>query len=258
MGNFIRRKVIIMVPQKFVLILILQVVLSLICIIRKRNFLSYLVEILIPSIAFCVELRIFNKPFNLYELLIYLLTYIFAKLLILCIVQTLKKAAFHIAVEVSQNTKKQKANRKAIQHNLILRCILKFRTIKYGPVLKLGVPAMVNKTHKETGVRFDKKGFPIFNKVYYTVVLSRKHCKLSREEHFRIASRILYKESKYSRRLQNKFTKKELQILSQGKVPPRLTWHHHQDKGKLQLVDYKIHSKVSHTGGFSIWGDKKS
>ena len=44
--------------------------------------------------------------------------------------------------------------------------------------------------------------------------------------------------------------------MKKGKVPKKFTWHHHQNNGVMQLVDFKIHSEVSHIGGFSIWGKK--
>lgn len=259
MANFLRRKVIIMILHKFVAVLILQVLTSVFCISRKRKALSYLVELLIPCIFLCIELRIMKLQFNIYELLIYFGTYICAKLIVLCVVQILKVVAFNVTVELVQNTKKRKANAKIIERNFLVKSVLKFvlrfRNVKYGPALKLGVPAMVNKIHKDTRVKFDEKGFPIF-KSYYTVVLARRNYKASREEHFRHASRILYKQAMRNKRLASRFTKKELQVFSHGKVPTKYTWHHHQDKGVLQLVEYDIHSKVSHIGGYSIWGEK--
>ncbi|WP_353962707.1 HNH endonuclease [Streptomyces sp. NBC_00572] len=30
------------------------------------------------------------------------------------------------------------------------------------------------------------------------------------------------------------------------------TWHHHQNCGLMQLVNMSIHSRINHTGGFSI------
>ncbi len=41
-----------------------------------------------------------------------------------------------------------------------------------------------------------------------------------------------------------------------GRSPPGLTWHHHQDTGRIQLVDHDIHAHFSggHTGGMRIWG----
>jgi hypothetical protein len=36
-----------------------------------------------------------------------------------------------------------------------------------------------------------------------------------------------------------------------GKTPPKHTWHHHQDPGRMQLVKQAVHEDFYHTGGFS-------
>lgn len=32
------------------------------------------------------------------------------------------------------------------------------------------------------------------------------------------------------------------------------TWHHHQETGRMQLVNYDTHYKHRHTGGSQLWG----
>jgi hypothetical protein len=36
-------------------------------------------------------------------------------------------------------------------------------------------------------------------------------------------------------------------------TPAGYTWHHHQDYGRMQLVEFDIHKRTGHTGGFSLW-----
>lgn len=36
-----------------------------------------------------------------------------------------------------------------------------------------------------------------------------------------------------------------------SETPSGYTWHHHQDPGKMQLIDRTVHAKTGHTGGFS-------
>ena len=36
--------------------------------------------------------------------------------------------------------------------------------------------------------------------------------------------------------------------------PFNLTWHHHQDTGKIQLVDERLHGRFGHVGGMERWG----
>jgi hypothetical protein len=37
------------------------------------------------------------------------------------------------------------------------------------------------------------------------------------------------------------------------KTPAGYTWHHHQDYGRMQLVETTVHAKTGHAGGYSIW-----
>ncbi|XMN55984.1 HNH endonuclease [Corynebacterium sp. LaCa117] len=34
-----------------------------------------------------------------------------------------------------------------------------------------------------------------------------------------------------------------------------MTWHHHQETGRMQLVEKGAH-RAPHKGGFSLWGKK--
>ena len=50
------------------------------------------------------------------------------------------------------------------------------------------------------------------------------------------------------------FTDRQLEQIRNGDKPEGYTWHHHEDQGRMQLVDSEIHAKTPHTGGRSIWG----
>ena len=50
------------------------------------------------------------------------------------------------------------------------------------------------------------------------------------------------------------FTDQQLEQIRNGDKPKEYTWHHHEDKGRMQLVDTEVHTKTAHTGGRSIWG----
>jgi hypothetical protein len=39
-----------------------------------------------------------------------------------------------------------------------------------------------------------------------------------------------------------------------GSSPAGYTWHHHEQTGRMQLIDRDVHAAFSHKGGFSIWG----
>ena len=50
------------------------------------------------------------------------------------------------------------------------------------------------------------------------------------------------------------FTDRQLEQIRNGDKPEGYTWHHHEEPGRMQLVDSEIHAKTPHTGGRSLWG----
>ncbi|CAO5676944.1 MAG: hypothetical protein HEEMFOPI_02057 [Holosporales bacterium] len=34
---------------------------------------------------------------------------------------------------------------------------------------------------------------------------------------------------------------------------PGLTWHYHQNVGRLQLIPQSVHQKTGHVGGMDLW-----
>lgn len=54
--------------------------------------------------------------------------------------------------------------------------------------------------------------------------------------------------------LRAQFTEDQLADIEDGYTPEGYTWHHNEEKGKMQLVDSDIHSQTRHTGGRNIWG----
>jgi hypothetical protein len=56
-------------------------------------------------------------------------------------------------------------------------------------------------------------------------------------------------------KIRSRFTKGELKFIEDNKKkPPNYTWHHHQEVGKMQLVDRVKHKDTDHTGGYALWG----
>ena len=176
-----------------------------------------------------------------------LIEYVCVKIFLVIFMLIARTICFYVKKDLCQNKKKAKSRK--------LKFILAFTKVKYWPRLKLGLPGMAGKTHAKTKVKFDSKGFPKF-KSYYTVKLRRRYFRQTRERHFYIANKILYKNILSNFRLRAKFSSKEIKEFSQGKTPSKYTWHHHQDAGVLELVEYDVHSKTSHIGGYSIWGGK--
>ena len=50
------------------------------------------------------------------------------------------------------------------------------------------------------------------------------------------------------------FTDRQLEQIRNGDTPEGYTWHHHEEPGRMQLVDSEIHRQTSHVGGRSLWG----
>lgn len=56
------------------------------------------------------------------------------------------------------------------------------------------------------------------------------------------------------KKLKKIFNKEQIKEIRQGIIPSGFVWHHNETEGLMQLVDEKVHAKVRHTGGMSIWG----
>lgn len=229
---------------------IIQIFLSINLIIRRKNIIAILSEILSSLIlllalnSFSIDLRNISWMY----IGITLAEYLVVKIFLLIFMTIARIYSFYVIKAVSSKKKKMGKKR--------LKIISKFNKANYWPKLKLGLPGMAGKTHAVTKVKFDSKGFPEFNS-YYIVHLRKKHYRKTREQHFYMANKILFKDICYSVRLRSKFSKQEIDAFSQGETPQGYTWHHHQNKGILELVKYDVHSKTPHIGGYSIWGRKE-
>ncbi len=93
--------------------------------------------------------------------------------------------------------------------------------------------SLANGIHPVTGVPFDKNGYPIFSDYLYKKGLNDVLIQPtnSRANDFRAAN----------------------QAAGYTTTPKGYTWHHHQNTGRMQLVESAVHAKTGHTGGFSLW-----
>lgn len=235
------------------LLLAIHLVISLCLIYFRKNKLSYFTEILLLAVAWW-----YNAPtLNLNIVLCYIAEYILAKALLVLIVYFAKRFSFYVMVVITHKQKHKFLYKLVIKKKRFLRMQSHiWNKVQYGIRIKKGMPSMVNKRNPRTGVYFDKDGFPKF-KAIAEVKLERKYWKKDRDAHFYRANKILYQRIEKSSRVASKFSRRDISSFKQGKLPSKYTWHHHQDKGVLQLVDSDIHSKVRHNGGFAIWGKKE-
>lgn len=230
---------------------VIQIILSINLIIRQKNGIAILSEIL-SSLILLYTLNGFSIEINTISwkyIVLTLLEYLSVKIFLIIFMLITRMICFYMKRDLCRNKKNKKTNKQK------LKFIRTFSKVKYWPRLKLGLPGMANKTHSKTKVRFDSKGFPKF-KAYYTVKLQKTDYRKTREQHFYIANKIIYKNILSNSRLRAKFSKNEIKEFSQGETPNKYTWHHHQDAGVLELVEYEVHAKTSHVGGYSIWGGK--
>jgi hypothetical protein len=107
-------------------------------------------------------------------------------------------------------------------------------------------------------VPYNDDGFPIFDQwskqgADYQLPPSRYLD--SDDAQFKEATIALREKIKKNPSLKSQFTDDQLKDIEAGSPQiTGLTWHHHQEPGKMQLVDQQIHYDTKHTGGRAIWG----
>ena len=119
--------------------------------------------------------------------------------------------------------------------------------------------------HPITGVPFERKTvedsdgnevtgvFPEFD-FDFDAQLPEDLYEASDKEQFAECNRQLKEAVEKDPELAKKFTPEQLEQIKNGDTPDGYTWHHNEEKGKMQLVDSDIHAKTGHTGGKTIWG----
>jgi hypothetical protein len=113
---------------------------------------------------------------------------------------------------------------------------------------------------------YDANGFPIFQPKAEVYLDARHINSGSSDDHFRAANAQLGQALRNNPGLQQQLglTDAQAGFLTRQSAdpaqasavsPPGLTWHHHQDAGRMQLVVRTDHQAAApHTGGMSIWG----
>lgn len=136
-----------------------------------------------------------------------------------------------------------------------------------GDTLKLDCvnQGLEGKVHPETGVPYYRdvvslpngmraEGvFPKFESVFEANLPPHSWSK-GYSAHFKECINQLQQALKDNPTLENRFTDKQLDQIKNGFTPEGYTWHHHQQTGRMELVDTLEHAKSAHTGGQAIWG----
>lgn len=119
--------------------------------------------------------------------------------------------------------------------------------------------------HPETGVLYEGQSvempngkeavgvFPVFDAAA-DVQLPAELYENSDANHFLYANQSLSDAIAQDPSLGHQFTAQHLNQINMGITPDGYTWHHHEQAGKLQLVDEEIHAQSGHSGGRAIWG----
>lgn len=107
--------------------------------------------------------------------------------------------------------------------------------------------------HAVSGVPYNQHGFPIFDAVCETR-LPAELIKAKDVEQFRYATLELARKMRSDPRLAMRFTPEQREQIMAGYKPKGFTWHHHEDTGRMQLVETSLHQATPHRGGKAIWG----
>ena len=113
-------------------------------------------------------------------------------------------------------------------------------------------------TNGKAAVRFDKNGFPN-HETNFEMLLDDIHVGSGRPElHIKAANQKLFDTIKADPDLAKvlKLSQEQInRLLSVNRAPDGYTWHHHQDVGRMQLVEQGSHLlSRPHTGGMAVWG----
>jgi hypothetical protein len=129
--------------------------------------------------------------------------------------------------------------------------------VEHHTLARLGDPnaRLAGGRHPLTGVPFDLRGFPLFEKyVIFETRIGREFFKGSRADHMREATRHLRAAIDRGEISRNFFTQEQLaQINASRPKIESFSWHHHQELGRMQLLPEKAHKKTGHIGGMEKW-----
>ena len=123
---------------------------------------------------------------------------------------------------------------------------------------------LAGQKHPDTQVPFEKKIIesegqeyevvvPEFESVFDVYLSSDKLTATDRVQ-FKECNEQLKEAVSLDKDLHDKFTAEQLEQIENGDTPEGCVWHHDAEVGKIQLVDFEIHTRTAHTGGRAIWG----
>ncbi len=124
--------------------------------------------------------------------------------------------------------------------------------------------------HPITGVPFERKTvylengdavegvFPVFDSAYDAKIGPELY-KSSNHIQFKECNRQLLDAIEGDPDLRARFTSDQIKQIEEGvkagTAPDGFVWHHNEELGVMQLVDFETHMNTGHTGGRSIWAE---
>jgi hypothetical protein len=114
------------------------------------------------------------------------------------------------------------------------------------------VPFVEKEITNEKG-EVEKHSFPVFDSKF-DCQLPENLYKDTDKAQFEECNKQLKEAVKNDPELAKQFTPKQLDQIENGLKPTGYTWHHNEEKGKMQLVDTQTHQTTAHLGGRAIWG----
>jgi len=118
---------------------------------------------------------------------------------------------------------------------------------------------LAGKRHPVTGIVFDERGFPIFDGVaeFDTRIANDVVSVMDRDHHMIAATAQLDEAIQRAEVGAMKFSQEQLAAIRAHKARvPGYIWHHHQHRGRMQLVPRDIHDATGHAGGFKTWYER--
>lgn len=129
--------------------------------------------------------------------------------------------------------------------------------------------SLENDRHPITGVPFEKKivelpngdkiegVFPKFESLFDAKISENIYLESDKLQ-FKECNKQLLSEINNNPELRSKFSEEQIEQIEdgvlEGDAPDGYVWNHDAEAGKIQLVDFEIHSRTGHTGGRAIWG----
>lgn len=110
---------------------------------------------------------------------------------------------------------------------------------------------------QEENITYSEYNLPQFDSKF-EFYIEPKHFNDSRNKHFLLANERLKEKIQNDEETRNLFDERELEQINSGITPDGYTWHHdgNPPPGRMQLVDSRIHDKIRHDGGYSLWIDR--